>query len=315
MIRVSLDGIAREVNPAEFIALLPPLAQNTCIVARSLYKCYQTGAFEKCAEIRRYFLTPDEFQALKNVIRHTELKLYIDLLEVKVNTLLWDDDQIAEMLSPSSSPFTPGVNSKAPPRAPLTGWRQEVRIRILEMQEIQLVIEKWVSWLTLNLSATPNENPGVQENVTLEFKTPFTLPDLPGKKPLKVNSLKKFHPTPDHLIDQGLEESDARKAIKLYKQALRYEKTGVLASKAYLGLGMSYEDLGDDKNAIKHYTLSLENLSNAYAWLWRGQAHFRLGHFAEAQSDLEQAIQLGLPDQELEQAQSYLNEIKKHQTE
>ena len=114
------------------------------------------------------------------------------------------------------------------------------------------------------------------------------------------------------LIDmtEGVPDSQPEEAIKLLNEALTYGETGIQASKAYLGLGMRYEDLNDIDSAIANYTKSLEaDKPFSICLFWRGKLYFQQGKWLEAESDFEQALELGeLVSPEVEQAQDYLNQ-------
>ncbi len=119
------------------------------------------------------------------------------------------------------------------------------------------------------------------------------------------------------LIDivDGIPDSNPQKAIKLLRKALGYGETGIQASKAYLGLGMRYEDLGDIDQAIENYS----NALTAYepfgmVHFWRGRLYFQQQKWKEARADFEKAlvfpIEDGLPSPEKEEAEHYLEKLK-----
>ena len=118
------------------------------------------------------------------------------------------------------------------------------------------------------------------------------------------------------LIDmtEGIPDSHPEEAIKLLNEALTYGETGIQASKAYLGLGMRYEDLNEIDTAIENYTKSLEaDKPFSICLFWRGKLYFQQGKWLEAESDFEQALELGeLVSPEVEQAQNYLNQIQQN---
>ncbi len=88
------------------------------------------------------------------------------------------------------------------------------------------------------------------------------------------------------LVDQAMEEPDADRAIRLLKRALRYGKTGMHASMAYLELGGRYSDQGDAKRAIVCYTKSVEasKYPNASALYWRGELYYQQEEWDKARS-------------------------------
>jgi len=114
------------------------------------------------------------------------------------------------------------------------------------------------------------------------------------------------------LIDQA-EAEFLEHAIKLLERALAYGDTGLQAQAAYLGLGMRYEELGDEERAHDYYTKSIETpragQPNENALFWRGQILYRRGEFAKAKRDFELAVNLGLYSPEREQAQAYLTSM------
>jgi tetratricopeptide (TPR) repeat protein len=114
------------------------------------------------------------------------------------------------------------------------------------------------------------------------------------------------------LVDQAIEEPDTDKAIRLLEKALRYGKTGIQASKAYMELGGRCSDLGDTEKAIEYYTKSLEasTIPNAFALYWRGELYYQQEEWDKARSDFERAVAIGLFSPEYEQAQEYLSELR-----
>jgi tetratricopeptide (TPR) repeat protein len=116
----------------------------------------------------------------------------------------------------------------------------------------------------------------------------------------------------DDLIDSAVEEEDSKRKVQLLRRALRYGKTGVLASKAYLVLGMTYEDLGNTKLAIRHYTNSMEAWKPfATAFFFRGGVYFQLEEWEKAHSDFEQALacEEGLDSAQREELEQYMARI------
>lgn len=116
------------------------------------------------------------------------------------------------------------------------------------------------------------------------------------------------------LIDEADGELDPKRAVKLLHKALRYGRTGIQASKAYMGLGMRYEDLGDTARAIKYYTKAIGvGGPSAIILFWRGQLYYQRKQWKEARSDFEQALAFppgeGLVSPERELAESHLVEL------
>jgi tetratricopeptide (TPR) repeat protein len=116
------------------------------------------------------------------------------------------------------------------------------------------------------------------------------------------------------LIDMGNGESDPQQAIKLFQQALTYGETGIQASKAFMELGMRYEDLGEIEKAIEHYTKSLAAWKPfGIGYFWRGRLYYAQGQWEQAQSDFEQALTFAseglLPSPEREEAEEYLAKL------
>lgn len=117
------------------------------------------------------------------------------------------------------------------------------------------------------------------------------------------------------LIDIANGEPDVQKAIKLLEQALAYGEMGIQASKAYMELGMRYEDLGEIGKAIEHYTKSLTAWKPfGLGYFWRGRLFYTQGQWEDARSDFEQALTFapkgGLPSPEREEAAEYLAKLK-----
>lgn len=99
----------------------------------------------------------------------------------------------------------------------------------------------------------------------------------------------------------------------MLKRALRYGQTGIQASKAYMYLGMRYEDLGNTDQAIAHYSQALAAWEPfALLYFWRGQLYYRRQQWPEAKDDLEKAVAGDLSSPEDEQAREYLADIDKH---
>ncbi len=119
------------------------------------------------------------------------------------------------------------------------------------------------------------------------------------------------------LIDivDGIPDSNPKKAIKLLRKALSYGETGIQASKAYLGLGMRYEDLGDIDQAIENYGRVLDAYDPfGMVYFWRGRLYFQQQKWKEARSDFEKALAFpledGLSSPEREEAEHYLEKLK-----
>ncbi|MEJ2746618.1 MAG: tetratricopeptide repeat protein, partial [Anaerolineae bacterium] len=118
------------------------------------------------------------------------------------------------------------------------------------------------------------------------------------------------------LVDKadGVPDSNPKKAIKLLQKALKYGETGIQASKAYLGLGMRYEDLGKIDKAIEFYTKSMDALEPfSIALFWRGQLYYEQEQWDKAQSDFEQALSPEngeLDSMNRKEAEDYLAKLK-----
>jgi tetratricopeptide (TPR) repeat protein len=84
------------------------------------------------------------------------------------------------------------------------------------------------------------------------------------------------------LIDKNEGERDPRRAIRRLHRALRYGRSSIQAMKAYLDLGMYYEQLGNTHRAITYYTraidlgpsLDIPPLPELY---WRGLLYYQRG--------------------------------------
>jgi len=123
-------------------------------------------------------------------------------------------------------------------------------------------------------------------------------------------------PRAGDLVDQAMEEPDADRAIRLLKKALRYGKTGIQASTAYMELGGRYSDRGETKRAIAYYTKSIEasSIPNAFTLYWRGELYYQREEWDKALGDFERAVSIGLHSPEYEQAQEYLTELRARQS-
>jgi len=110
-------------------------------------------------------------------------------------------------------------------------------------------------------------------------------------------------------------ELDSTEAVSVLRKALQYCRTGIVAAAAYEALGLRYEDLGDDRNAILYYSKAIEAWQPenppAIIAFWRGQAYYRQHQLVEAQTDLEYAIRSELSQPERNEAQNYLVEIRR----
>jgi tetratricopeptide (TPR) repeat protein len=116
------------------------------------------------------------------------------------------------------------------------------------------------------------------------------------------------------LIDSADAEMDLRRAIVILHRALKYGHLGIQASKAYQGLGMHYEQLGNKKRALHYCTQAIEtgDWDNEWTVFWRGRLYLQQGAWDAAKRDLERAIELGgeSPDEE---AEEYLAQITRIQ--
>jgi hypothetical protein len=120
----------------------------------------------------------------------------------------------------------------------------------------------------------------------------------------------------DDLVNEAREEPDADRATRLLKRALRYGKTGIQASSAYMELAGRHSDRGETKRAIAYYTKSIEasKIPNAYALYWRGELYYQREEWDKALGDFERSVSIGLYSPEYEQAQEYLWELRARQS-
>lgn len=118
------------------------------------------------------------------------------------------------------------------------------------------------------------------------------------------------------LIDEAEGEVDLRKAIDLLYKAVALGDSGIQASKAYIGLGMRHEDLGEIEQAINAYSKALTAWKPfALIYFWRGRLYFSIWRWDQALADFEKALAFqneeGLPQLERGEAANYLIEIQK----
>ena len=115
------------------------------------------------------------------------------------------------------------------------------------------------------------------------------------------------------LIDESHEKYD-RDAITLLKKALTYGESGIQASKAYICLGMRYEDIGEIELAIEAYSKALTAWQpSAMIYFERGKLYYQMHKLREAKQDFEQALAYtredGLREQEQEEAKRFLSSL------
>jgi tetratricopeptide (TPR) repeat protein len=117
------------------------------------------------------------------------------------------------------------------------------------------------------------------------------------------------------LIDSTEAELDPRRTIVILRRALHYGRLGIQASKAYQGLGMHYEQLGNKKRALHYYTQAIEigDWDNEWTVFWRGRLYFQQGVWDAAKRDLERALERGVWSPEYEEAEGYLGQIARIQ--
>lgn len=118
------------------------------------------------------------------------------------------------------------------------------------------------------------------------------------------------------LIDEAEGEADLRKAIELLNKAVEYGESGIQASKAFINLGMRYEDIGEIQPAINFYSKALNAWKpSAMVYFWRGRLYYQLGQWDQARRDFKQALAFpsdeGLYSPEYEEAEQYLIELKR----
>lgn len=118
------------------------------------------------------------------------------------------------------------------------------------------------------------------------------------------------------LIDEAEGETDLRKAIDLLNEAIEFGDSGIQASKAFIGLGMRHEDLGEIEQAINAYSKALTAWKPfALIYFWRGRLYFLIRRWEQANKDFKQALAFqneeGLPQPERKEAENYLAEIEK----
>ncbi len=109
------------------------------------------------------------------------------------------------------------------------------------------------------------------------------------------------------LIDMAGDGKEKR-SVALLQRALRYGKTGIQAAKAYLRLGMHYDDAGDINRAIGYYTKAIAACKGPFvdALYLRGKLYYRQERWAEAAEDMERALAGGLRTPAHEWAQMLL---------
>jgi tetratricopeptide (TPR) repeat protein len=82
-----------------------------------------------------------------------------------------------------------------------------------------------------------------------------------------------------------------KKAIKLLQKALTFGTRGIQASKAYFGLGMRYEDMGNIELAIENYSKAIEAYKSfGMVHFWRGRLYYKQQNWIEARADFEKAL-------------------------
>ncbi|MBI1877895.1 MAG: hypothetical protein HYR94_06655 [Chloroflexi bacterium] len=121
------------------------------------------------------------------------------------------------------------------------------------------------------------------------------------------------------LVDGVVGYEDLVRAIQILHLALRYQATGIQASKAYKELGIKYEALKQERKAIDCYTKAMEVYTpEARLFLWRGELYYKLSEWDKAQQDIEQALSLqsslgwiDLFKDEQELAEEYLTKLAK----
>ncbi|MCA9953400.1 MAG: tetratricopeptide repeat protein [Anaerolineales bacterium] len=117
------------------------------------------------------------------------------------------------------------------------------------------------------------------------------------------------------LIDKA-DAAYSKRAIKLLQKALTYGTRGIQASKAYFGLGMRYEDMGNIELAIENYSKAIQAYKSfGMVHFWRGRLYYQQQKWIEARADFEKALSFsvenGLPSPEKEEARRYLEELSK----
>lgn len=117
------------------------------------------------------------------------------------------------------------------------------------------------------------------------------------------------------LIDKA-DATTPKTAIKLLQKALTFGTTGIQASKAYFGLGMRYEDVGNIELAIENYSKAIQAYKSfGMVHFWRGRLYYQQQKWIEARADFEKALSFsvenGLPSPEKEEARRYLEELSK----
>lgn len=110
----------------------------------------------------------------------------------------------------------------------------------------------------------------------------------------KFSSQNKSTEDINNLAKKEFDNYNYKKAIRLYKQALKSEPSN--SENIYLHIGISYNMLGKYKKAIKLLNKSIEiNSENSSTYYNRGYAYYKLKKFDKAKQDFKKAIDINKP--------------------
>ncbi len=97
---------------------------------------------------------------------------------------------------------------------------------------------------------------------------------------------------------------------------MTYGETGIQASKAFVVLGMRYEQLGEFDLAIENYSKSLEAYQQPYGmtYFWQGKLYYQQQKWEAARDDFTKALSLEeqLLSPEKEETKQLLQDLNQH---
>lgn len=140
-------------------------------------------------------------------------------------------------------------------------------------------------------------------------------PQLQERLP-SARTVSDFDQRVEDIINESIEETDPREAIKRLRYALRIDPSGALVSLVYAHLAMKHKELENLGWAIRYYSKAVAATTQPWPIIhfWRGQLYFQKRRWHEARRDLQEALKIpgeegGILSPEYEQALEYLEKL------
>jgi tetratricopeptide (TPR) repeat protein len=346
MQQVYFDGKTREMEEKDFLMLIESLVGGAYVIAKTLHY-QQVGGFPDVlggweSWCQRQL---EQQQTLIPQIKDDGLRELCHILDLHTRRIVELGDQFIEAIArffDSKAPQTRRdrqrlvqkmdkcVSSQGPVWADRPEYKQIVHQSELAFGQAERTkhqIDGMLAKLLVETSDSPEDTflptqiPHARLTRPRNWEaTDSYAPTESGEHEIESDAEEFGDQRAKDLIDEADAELEHNRAIKLLHKALRFGRTGIQAHKAYLGLAVRYEDLGNDVRAIKYYTKAMEAWRpTAVILFWRGRLYYRREQWEQARIDFARALGFpsseGLASPERELAENYLAEVEVHTKE